>query len=75
MALAVTLALGTSEAAASGPVPGPYLSGRFVVHKLARGFSQDPSWTRNGMVLSSQFDSAGIKQIYRARPDGKHQSA
>ncbi|MGC1814328.1 MAG: hypothetical protein WA696_09350 [Solirubrobacterales bacterium] len=74
MALAVTLALGTSEAAASAPVPGPYLYGRFVVHKLARGFSQDPSWSRNGKVLSSQFDAAGIKQIYRARPDGKHQT-
>ena len=68
------LALGTTEAAASAPVTSPYLSGRFIVHKLAREFSQDPSWTRNGKVLSSQFDAAGIKQIYRARADGKHQT-
>jgi WD40-like Beta Propeller Repeat len=73
MALGATPAFVATGAAASRPVTGPYFSAPFKVTKLRYEFSQDPSWTRNGMVLSSQFDAAGIKQIYRARPNGKRQ--
>lgn len=59
--------------AAARPVTGPYLSAPFRATKLPYGFGQDPSWARNGDVLSAQFDSAGIKQVYRARPDGSRQ--
>jgi hypothetical protein len=74
LALVGGLALGAPRAAAKRSLTSPYLSAPFKVTKLRYEFSQDPSWTRNGKVLSSQFDAAGIKQIYRARPDGKHQA-
>src|SRR5947209_3505622 len=67
------LALSTGPAAASASGLGPYFSAPLKVTKLRYAFGQDPSWTRGGEVLSSQLDSAGIRQIYRARLDGSHQ--
>jgi hypothetical protein len=68
------LALHSTAAAAAAPsVVGPYFSAPFKVAKLRYAFSQDPSWTQTGDVLSAQLDSAGITQIYRAHPNGRHQ--
>jgi hypothetical protein len=65
----------TSTAAAAGApsVVGSYFSAPFKVTKLRYAFSQDPSWTRTGDVLSAQLDSAGITQVYRAHPNGSQQ--
>jgi Tol biopolymer transport system component len=67
------LSLAATEAGAARSLVGPYFSVSFKLRKLPYGFGQDPSWTRKGGVLSAQFDSAGIRQIYRARPDGSRQ--
>ena len=68
----------TGGAAAAGAAPvrssGPYSTAPFEVTKLPYRFGQDPSWTHDSQILSAQNDSAGIRQIYRARPDGTHQA-
>jgi hypothetical protein len=79
-ALALALAFcglvyGTSAAAANAEsVVGRYFSAPFHATQLTYSFGQAPSWARNGDVLSTQFDSAGIEQIYRSLPDGSEQA-
>ena len=63
----------TAAAAAAPSVVGPYFSASFQATTLRYAFSQDPSWTRTGDVLSAQLDSAGVTQVYRARLDGSRQ--
>ena len=70
-AFAGWLTLAASATSAS-PI-GPYFAAQFAVTKLPYEFGQDPSWTNDGEVLSAQTDSAGITQIYRARPNGARQ--
>lgn len=73
-ALGGGLALGApAVSAATRTVIGPYFSAPFRTSKLPFGFGQDPAWANDGAVLSAQNDSAGITQIYRARPNGSHQ--
>jgi hypothetical protein len=68
------LALHPTAATAAAPsAVGPYFSAPFKVTRLRYAFSQDPSWTRTGGVLSAQLDSAGITQVYRASPGGSRQ--
>jgi hypothetical protein len=62
------------RAAEARSVVGPYFSAPFEAKKLPYPFAQDPSWARSGEVLSAELDAAGIKQVYRARADGSHQS-
>ena len=70
---------GTSAPSASAAVSpsasttGPYSTAPLQVAELPARFGQDPSWTVGGQVLSAQDDAAGIRQIYRARPNGTHQ--
>ena len=52
---------------------GPYFAAPFKVGRLGYAFGQAPSWTHDGKVFSTQLDSAGISQIYRARTDGSRQ--
>lgn len=61
------------RAADARSVLGPYFTAPFEVKKLPHAFGQDPSWARDGDVLSVELDAAGVRQIYRARPDGSRQ--
>jgi hypothetical protein len=76
LALAICgLLLGASAPAAGAEsVVGPYFDAPFRATQLPYGFGQAPSWTKKGDVLSTQLNSAGISQIYRALPDGSEQS-
>src|SRR4051794_29606450 len=73
MLAAGAFALATAATAAARPLVGPYFTAPFKVTKLLYAFGQDPSWTRQGDVLSAQLDRGGLRQIYRARPDGRRQ--
>lgn len=55
------------------PALSPYFEASFSASRLPYTFGQAPSWTANGHVLSSELDSAGIKQIYRSNLDGRDQ--
>jgi WD40-like Beta Propeller Repeat len=76
---ATALALGagsvgaTVASGAPRSVVGPYFVSPFRVTKLRYAFGQDPAWARDDQILSAQYDSAGISQIYRAHPDGSDQ--
>src|SRR6202035_4230200 len=59
--------------AARRPVIGPYFAAPFKVTKLHNAFGHGASWATNGDVLSTQFDRAGILQIYRAKLNGNGQ--
>jgi hypothetical protein len=52
---------------------GPYFGAPFKVTSNRYSFGQAPSWTADGQVLSTEFDSAGINQIYRSKLDGSRQ--
>ena len=77
---AITLATGCAVAAhpalgvaASRSLIGPYFAAPFKQTRLDYAFGHGASWAGRGEVLSSQFDRAGILQIYRARTDGVNQ--
>jgi hypothetical protein len=80
--ICLTTALAVSVAAALAPsaglaarqgLIGPYFSAPFKLTKLQQAFGHGASWDTNGQVLSTQFDRAGLEQIYRANRDGSHQ--
>jgi hypothetical protein len=71
-ALATCASVALAPAAWAGL--GPYFAAPFKATKLGYAFGQAPSWTHDGKVLSTQLDSAGISQIYRARTDGSRQT-
>src|SRR5437016_3743303 len=74
MALCGGAALAPIQAsAATRSLVGPYFAAPFKVTRLPYAFGHGASWTVNGDVLSTQFDSAGITQIFRAKPDGSDQ--
>ena len=74
LALCACAALAATEADATArSVIGPYFAAPFKVTQLRYAFGHGASWTTNGEVLSTQFDSAGITQIYRGKPDGSDQ--
>lgn len=72
LSAAVVLAGGQS-AQAERSLLGPYFGASFTVTKNSYAFGQAPSWTGNGEVLSTELDSAGVRQIYRANLDGSNQ--
>ena len=59
--------------AATHGLIGPYFTAQFRVTRLHHAFGHGASWGTNGEILSSQFDRAGILQIYQARRDGGRQ--
>ena len=56
-----------------GSLIGPYFAARFELSRNSYNFGQAPSWTTGDKVLSSELDSAGVRQIYRAKLDGSEQ--
>jgi hypothetical protein len=62
-----------TPAAGAKPTVNPYFKAPFQITKLPYEFGQAPSWTQNGSILSTQHDSVGISQIYRANEDGSEQ--
>jgi len=64
MALAL-VALAWAGPAAAAP--------RFEVTRLPHSFAQDPSFARDGEVLSAELDSGGIRQIFRSDLRGRRQ--
>jgi hypothetical protein len=75
-ALVFCVAFALSAASASGAqrsLISPYFSAPFTVSKNSYAFDQAPSWAADGRVLSGEFDSAGVLQIYRAELDGSRQ--
>ena len=64
----------TARRADARSVFGPWFSAPFQAKKLPYAFGQDVSWTRNGDVLSTELDSAGIAQVYRSRIDAGRQT-
>lgn len=73
----VGAALSPAPAPSAGAAPrgliGPYFSAPFRVSKLRFAFGHGASWATTGQILSTQFDRAGLEQIYRANPDGSGQ--
>jgi Tol biopolymer transport system component len=66
--LAASLAaIGAATASAAS---NPYFSARFEVRRNPHTFGQDPTWTRDGDVLSVRDDEAGILQVHRSRLSG-----
>ncbi|HXQ20749.1 MAG TPA: hypothetical protein VN812_03685 [Candidatus Acidoferrales bacterium] len=47
-----------------------YFNAQFSVQTNAATFGQDPSWTHDGRVLSSQNDDTGTQQVYLSNLDG-----
>ena len=62
-----------SGVAAPRALIGPYFSAPFRVTRVPRAFGHGASWAAGGEILSTQFDRAGITQIYRAKVDGARQ--
>ncbi|MFI5364571.1 MAG: TolB family protein [Candidatus Binatia bacterium] len=49
-----------------------YFNAQFSVQTNAATFGQDPSWTHDGRVLSSQNDDTGTQQVYVSNLDGSN---
>jgi Tol biopolymer transport system component len=58
---------------ARGSLIGPYLGAPFQLTRNAYNFGQAPAWTTGDRVLSHEYDSAGVRQVYRAKLDGSAQ--
>ena len=58
---------------ARGSLIGPYLGAPFELTRNDYNFGQAPAWTTGDRVLSHELDSAGVRQVYRARLDGSAQ--
>jgi hypothetical protein len=69
---AAMLAPGSALAARPGLI-GPYFSAPFKVTKLGHAFGHGAAWATDGQVLSTQYDRAGLEQIYRSDLNGSHQ--
>ncbi len=52
---------------------GPYFAAPFALTRNGYNFGQAPAWTTGDRVLSHEYDSAGIRQVYRANLDGSAQ--
>lgn len=61
-------------AAAAGGTPGPYFLAPFTTRTNGFTFGQDPSWTPDGRVLSTEKDPAGVAQVFVSALDGAHPS-
>ena len=71
-ALAAVGSPASAGAASANGGAGPYFTAPFTVETNAHTFGQDPSWTPDGRVLSSEPDPAGVEQVYRSDLDGSH---
>jgi len=47
-----------------------YFNAQFTVQSTAVSFGQNPSWTRDGRVLSNENDNSGTEQVYISHLDG-----
>jgi len=69
---ACALALIAPGLATAGPrsMIGPYFGAPFKSTKTPFALGQAGSWSRDGKVLATLLDSAGIQQVYRIAIDG-----